>query len=290
MNTRHWLSGLLLAGWAAMASATCPETTTTLQLTEHYLTARPLPDLPAMTLQEAACSRDLLIRHASQQLGSPIGYKIALTNAAVQARFNASEPVWGFLLEGMLLANHARVPLNYAARPVFEADLLVRVKSASIAQAATPTEVLAALDQVIPFIELADLVVESPASLDATGILAINAGARLGVAGTPLAIPEDPSAQASLLQELTDMRVELTDDAGQLLASGQGRDLLEHPLNAVIWLNTALQSEGLGLQPGDLVSLGAFTSPTPPRAGTGLTLRYHGLTAASPVQLEFVEP
>ena len=51
---------------------------------------------------------------------------------------------------------------------------------------ATPEQVLVAIDQVIPFIELADLMVEAPPKLNGAAVTAINVGARLGVPGCDL--------------------------------------------------------------------------------------------------------
>ena len=90
---------------------------------------------------------------------------------------------------------HPRAPVHFLLVPkvhvptLYEADMLVRVKDASINQAKAPMDVLAAIDQVIPFIELPDLVVQAPPQLSGPAVSAINVGARLGVAGKPIAVP-----------------------------------------------------------------------------------------------------
>ena len=61
------------------------------------------------------------------------------------------------------------------------------------------------------------------------------------------------------------MQVSLTDGAGTRLGGGKGSDILEHPLNAVVWLAQALAQEGLAMQPGDLISLGSFSPCCHPR-------------------------
>ena len=63
----------------------------------------------------------------SRPVPRSIGYKAGLTNPAVQKRFNASAPVWGVLYAPMLLQDGATVDAAFGARPLFEADLLVRV-------------------------------------------------------------------------------------------------------------------------------------------------------------------
>ena len=220
-------------------------------------------------------------------MGKVVGYKAGLTNPAVQKRFNTDRPVWGKLYEGMVLANGAAVPATFGARPLYEADMLVRVKSASINHARTPMEVLESIDQVIPFIELPDLMVQAPPKLNGAGVTAINVGARLGVAGTPIAVPVTRGERYAMLDALRDMQVTLTDGSGYLLGGGKGSDVLEHPLNAVVWLAEALQKENITLKPGDLLSLGSFSPLLPPKPGLQVQANYQGLTGAQPVRVTF---
>ena len=87
------------------------------------------------------------------------------------------------------------------------------------------------------------------------GVTAINVGARLGVAGAPIAVPAYRGERFAMLKALADMNVSLTDGTGARLGGGKGSDILDHPLNAVVWLAGALAQEGLAMQPGDLISL-----------------------------------
>lgn len=240
----------------------------------------------SMTLADAACMRGKMQRALAQE-GKLIGYKAGLTNPAVQARFNTDAPVWGALFDNMLLDNGATVDAQFGARPLYEADMLVRVADAGINDAATPAEVLAHVDQIIPFIELPDLAVQEPGKLDGAGISAINVATRLGVRGTPLAVPRDASAQARLLDQLRDMQVRIVDAQGNELGGGTGSDVLKHPLNAVVWLAGALRAQGLRMQPGQLISLGSFSALLPPRPGLDATVSYGGVTGLQPVSVSF---
>ncbi len=252
-----------------------------------YLAHRPTANPPAnLDAASAACTRAKWQQQLASVAGPLVGYKAGLTNPAVQKRFNTTEPVWGALYQRMLLRNGSTVPVAFGSRPLFEADMLVRVKSAAINQARTPAEVLANVDQVIPFIELPDLMVEAPPKLNGTALSAINVGARLGVVGQPLAVPRDATARQRLLDGLQGMTVRVSDASG-VLSSGKGSDILGHPLNAVVWLTGALRQQGLQLQPGQVVSLGSFSPLSPPKAGQQVTVQYEGLPGAKPVTVNF---
>ena len=138
-----------------------------------------------------------------------------------------------------------------------------------------------------PFIELPDLLVQAPPKLNGAGVSAINVGARLGVVGQPLTVPVLRAERYALLDALRDMQVTVTDAPGTVLGQGKGSDILEHPLNAVVWLAQALQQEGITLQPGDLISLGSFSPLLPPKPGQTITVTYTGLPGAQPVRVSF---
>ena len=269
------------------APAPCVGDAQVKQWLTDYLAHRPTANPPInLDAASAACTRAKWQQQLASVAGPLVGYKAGLTNPAVQKRFNTTEPVWGALYQRMLLRNGSTVPAAFAARPLFEADMLVRVKSAAINQARTPAEVLANVDQVIPFIELPDLMVEAPPKLNGMALSAINVGARLGVVGQPIAVPRDAAARQRLLDGLQAMTVQVSDASG-VLSSGKGSDILGHPLNAVVWLSGALRQQGLQLQPGQVVSLGSFSPLSPPKAGQQVTVQYEGLPGARPVTVNF---
>ena len=196
------------------AQAECLNDAQVAELAANYVAKTPAPNFPALSDADGACTRAKLNAQLAPRLGKVIGYKAGLTNPAVQKRFNTDKPVWGKLYEGMVLASGATVDPAFGARPLYEADMLVRVKSAAINHASTPLEVLQHIDQVIPFIELPDLMVQAPPQLNGAGVAAINVGARLGVAGKPIAVPTTRGEQYALLDALERMSVTLTDGQG----------------------------------------------------------------------------
>ncbi|MBN9367127.1 MAG: fumarylacetoacetate hydrolase [Comamonadaceae bacterium] len=288
MHTKQTLITLLLGvACATGVQAECLSDAQADDLAAHYLARTPAANPEGLSDADGACTRAKFNARIAPRLGKVVGYKAGLTNPAVQKRFGTDKPVWGTLYEGMVQPSGATIDAAFGARPLFEADMLVRVKSAAVNQARTPMEVLEAIDQVIPFIELPDLLVQAPPRLNGAGVSAINVGARLGVAGQPLAVPALRAERHALLDALQGMQVTLADAQGAVLGRGKGSDILEHPLNAVVWLAQALRQEGIALQPGDLVSLGSFSPLLPPKPGLTVTATYEGLPGAQPVRVTF---
>jgi 2-keto-4-pentenoate hydratase len=266
---------LLLLLSAAPAGATeCPQYGDRVKtIAEHYLQKRAIADLRAIPDMAAArCIADWLAQVFEQQAGwgAPVGYKVGLTSKTMQERLGLDAPVWGRLTAAMLLPEGQPVPANYGARPVAEADLLVRIADAGIMEATTPGEAALHVSEVIAFIELADLVFDPETPVTAERVVAINVGARLGVVG------ESRPMTPELAAALPAMEVSLAiNGATQFAAPGSA--LLGHPLEPLVWLAAALQAEGRALEAGDLVSLGSFGPPSVPQAGQEVTVIYDGL-------------
>ncbi len=267
------------AGWAGAACLTDAETN---ELAAAYEARKPAVNPEGLSAADGECTRKKFNALLQARMGAPVGYKAGLTSAAVQKRFNHDSPVRGTLYAPMLLPAGSTVEAGFGARPAFEADLLVRVSDAAINQAKTVQDALAAIDQVIPFIELADMVVAAPPKLNGAAINAINVGARLGVTGTPIAVQRD----AAFSDSLRDMQVVLRGDGAEL-ARAPGAAILGHPLNAVLWLVQDLAREGIMLKPGDLLSLGSFSAPMPPKPGLAVEVEYLGLPGNPRVNVGF---
>ena len=251
-----------------------------------YATRTPAVTPEGMSQADGECTRAMLHKRLQAQFGPPVGYKAGLTNPAVQKRFSATAPVWGTLYASMLLNNGASVQADFGARPLYEADMLVRVSNDAINSARTPAEVMVSIDQVIPFIELPDLVVQAPPKLNGAGVSAINVGARLGVTGQPIAVPVMRAERYQLQDALRDMVVRVLADGAEV-DRGKGSDVLEHPLNAVVWLVQDLPKHGARLKKGDLVSLGSFSKLLPPKPGLAVEVLYDGLPGNPVVRVGF---
>jgi len=252
-------------------------------LLQAYRERRPAA-APALSPEEALRWQRRWLQARAALLGPPVGYKAALTSPAAQRRFGARGPVWGALFRPMLRPGpEAEVGLGEGARLLVEADLLVRVGDpGALAAARTREELAGALDAVLPFVELPDLLFAPGVPVDAALIAATGAGARLGVVGEPVPLRGSGAERAARLGAV---RVMVRDGEGRLLGRGSADALLGHPLEAVRWLRDALAAEGIALERGQLLSLGTLARPVPAREGLVVRATYRGLDPTGPVTL-----
>ena len=221
-------------------------------------------------------------------LGPVVGYKAGLTSRAAQTRIGVSHPIAGRLLRDMLYQSPAQIRADAGAHLAIEGDLLVRVGNESINRAQTDDQLLAGLEAVIPFVEVPDLLFRRGQKPNAAVLVALNVGARFGIMGEAVPLQDILSGW----QRLSEFEVALYDGAGAILARGQGKDLLGHPLKVVRWLRDTLNAQGIQLVPGDLLSLGSLTPLLPVSSGQTLHARYLGLDPgrALEVSVTVVDP
>ena len=257
------------------------------QFTGAYFDGRPMDRGFDGDLTQARELRDCLAIRLQPRLGPIIGYKAALTSEAAQKRFGVRQPVLGLLLAKMLRPQASQLPVKFGAIPLCEADLILRIGDTRINRAHDESEAMASIDAVIPFLELPDAVYGPDVSLNAASIAAVNAGARLGIIGEPIAVSEP----GLWLERLARIEAILLDEKGTVLRQGGTRAFSDHPLKIVLWIRDALVSRGKHLKKGDLLSLGSLTPPLPIRSPGSIMARYQGLDPEKriDIRVEFVK-
>lgn len=243
-------------------------------LASDYLQKKTLGGIPTgLSSSEALAAQHIFVQAISKELGRKAGYKVGLVTKANQERMGASGPVRGVLLKKMLLPNNARLPVNFAARPAVEADLVVTIKDSGINKATTLEEVAAHVAEIVAFIELPDSQFAPEQKLDGGVLEVANVGARAGVLGDRVKFKATPE----FIQAFGKMRIIFTDKSGRELVNKPADIILGHPLNALLFLVQDLKKSGEKLKAGDVISLGSPVASIPPQAGETYSLRYEGL-------------
>jgi 2-keto-4-pentenoate hydratase len=252
------------------------------KMAEQFMKKIPIAAIdPNLTLEQAKQVQADFVKALIPSFGEPVGYKAGLTNPAVQRVFGVSHPVRGTLLKNMILKSGSEVPADFGAAPLYEGDFILRVGSERINEAGTPEEALRSIDAAIPFIELPDLSYAKDVKINGPALVAANVGARFGIAGDPIPV----EASKGWMDRLKNFKLQILDEKGTVLAEGPGSALMEHPLNAVLWIRDSLKAEGKELKKGDLLSLGSLSKLTPPTPNTVVRARFIDLDPLGPVEI-----
>jgi 2-oxo-hept-3-ene-1,7-dioate hydratase len=256
-----------------MASAACPDDAAVASYLDDFKAAKVSQGFGKdITPDDARCARGKLIEALPRVLGKQVGYKALFTNTESQKRFGVSGPAWGAMFGGFMLFNSTLVYARQGAKLRYEADFIVVVKDAGLADAQSPLEALQHISALIPFIELPDIMLDgSPTGLE---LVATNAAFRGGVLGPR--IPVEPSRK--LLDALAKMDVVVSEDrTGREIGRARGNVMMGQPIRAALWLAKALKKDGIELKSGDMLSLGGFLAPAPVERGTTISVTYVGL-------------
>ena len=102
-----------------------------------------------------------------------------------------------------------------------------------------------------------------------------------GVLGNPITLADTDEWE----NRLQNLRLEMLDETGKVLASGNGSALLGNPLNVVLWIKDSLQAEGKQLKKGDLLSLGSITNFVAVKSNSTIRAQYIGLEPNKTVEI-----
>lgn len=247
---------------------------TSLDIYQHFIDKTEADAIPGLTPESALEIQKHVVYALSENWGGIAGYKAAITNPSIQEKMGIKEPLLGIFLNKMLLESPAVIKISDTTHPFAEADLLVRIKDSSINEAKTDEEILAAIDQVIPFIEIPDRLFSTKDPLNADMLTAINTGARYGVMGEPIPM--------AAIDNLNYCQVGIVYEDRSHLKTGVCSTLMGNPVNVIRWLRDKLLTLNYPLKPGTYLSLGSLTPPVPVKKGR-LTAVYTGLGTQSHV-------
>src|ERR1700689_1105123 len=227
-------------------------------------------DHPSITIEDAYAIQKAWIEIKLSEGRTVKGHKIGLTSKAMQSALNIDEPDSGVLLDDMFFADGGLVPTDRFIGTRVEAELAFIMKHRLVGPGCTMFDVLNATDFVVPALEILDTRIERIDPLtkstrkifDTIADNAANAGIVIG--GGPIRPSE------------ADLRWigALCFKNGQLEETGLAAGVLNHPATSVAWLANKIASNGLALEPGQVVLAGSFIRPIETRKGDTIQADY----------------
>lgn len=209
--------------------------------------SRTYPDI------EIADAYDIQRRWAETRVAAGakiVGHKIGLTSRAMQRASKMTEPDYGRILDDAFYNDGARIGAGTFIKPRLETELAFIMGSDLEGPNCQIYDVMRASEYIVPALEIIDYRTEVPR--DITDTIADNAAFGAIVVGGRIIRPFD-----------TDIRwVGATlSKNGVIEASGVSAAVMGHPAAGVAWLVRKLSAVGGGIEKGQIVLAGSFTSP-----------------------------
>jgi len=179
----------------------------------------------------------------------PLGWKVGLGAPASLQKLGIAAPVVGFLMQRALLPTQSTVSLKDYVKPVAEPEIAVRM-GRDLGPGAAPEAALAAIREIMPAIELADLdPVPSPDNLD-------------------IVLEGDIYQRQILLGERTRAGGSVAGLTSRVIRRGQEVNRTSNPealtgklLDTVVLVANTVAAFGEKLSAGDIIITGSITPP-----------------------------
>jgi 2-keto-4-pentenoate hydratase len=245
-------------------------------LLEEHRTRKPFAPLPApcaaRTVDEAYAVQEAFHALMAATHGAVAGYKIALTTPVMQQMVGFHEPVSGAILAKTVQQSPCTIRSTDYGRLGVECEMAVRL-AADLPVTQAPyrrDHIAAAIGAVMAAFELiddrnADYAQFAPQILSIIADNAWNGGIVLGPPATDWRAIDLAAVHGTML----------INDA--VVGEGYGRDVMGHPLDALVWLTNGLAQRGKGLSRGMVVMTGSIVATKFVHPGDTVRFRVDGL-------------
>ncbi|GAA3737055.1 2-keto-4-pentenoate hydratase [Salinactinospora qingdaonensis] len=206
--------------------------------------------LPELTLHDAYRVQVLQVQRWRGAGARVKGHKVGLTSAAMRAQLGVDQPDYGHLLDAMFHLEHLPIATGAFLQPRVEPEIAFVLKRPLAGPGITAAEAAAAVDFVLPALEIIDSRVRDwrISLIDTVADNASCGGVVLGSRPVPLSAVDLRRIAATLRRNGADV------------GAGVGGAVLGTPLNALVWLANTLGELGVTLEEGHVVLPGSVTA------------------------------
>jgi 2-keto-4-pentenoate hydratase len=221
---------------------------------ESGVPVRPLTESdPGLSVADAYAIQ--LAQVAAWTAGGAVvkGHKVGLTSAAMQRQLGVDQPDFGHLTDGMFLPEGVTAGFGRFLQPRAEPEIALVLGRALRGPGVTTAEALAAVDFVLPALEIIDSRV-ADWEITLADTVADNASSGAVVLGSrPVRLDALDLALAGCLLFRN----------GRVEGTGAGGAVLGSPVNALVWLANTLGPLGVGLDAGHVILPGSVCAAVP---------------------------
>lgn len=240
-------------------------------LFEAYSNGKPISPLTStyddLTLEDAYAIQLLQIDWFVEQGRSIKGHKVGLTSAAMQRLLGVDQPDYGHLLDDFFYLEHEPIPTGRFLQPRIEPEVAFVLKRPLRGPGVTAHEAIAAVDFVLPALEIVDSRIEDW-KIGLLDTIADNASSGAVVLGsTPTTLSDVDLRLAGAVMTHN----------GLVVGTGAGGAVLGSPLGTLVWLANTVGARGVTLEEGQVVLPGSVCAMVPVAAGDTVTATFAGL-------------
>ena len=228
-------------------------------------------DHPDMDWDDAYAIQDLIRARKEGRGHKTVGLKCGLTSYAKMKQMGVDTPVFGFVSDYMACAEGSDIQTSELIHPKVEAEICVVTKAPLKGPGCHVGAVMAAIDFVIPGVEIIDSRYRD-FKFDLKSVIADNTSASRFVIG----------GRSRNLDDL-DLRTlgVVMEKNGQIVATAAGAAVLGHPAAAIAMLANHLGARGEEIPAGTMILSGGVTEAVAVKAGDNVNLRIQSLGSTS---------
>ena len=224
-------------------------------------------DHPDMDWDDAYAIQDEIRRRKESRGHKTVGLKCGLTSHAKMKQMGVSTPVFGFVSDYMACAEGSDIKIAELIHPKVEAEICVVTKAPLHGPGCHVGTVLAAIDFVVPGVEIIDSRYRD-FKFDLKSVIADNTSASRFVVGGRARDAGD--------LDLRTLGV-VMEKNGEIVAMAAGAAVLGHPAAAIAALANHLGARGQEIPAGTFIMTGGVTEAIAVKAGDSVNVRFQDL-------------
>ena len=185
----------------------------------------------------------------------------------MQRQLGVDQPDYGHLLDRMFWPEYEPIPIGRFLQPRVEPEMAFVLARPLRGPGVTVADAIAAVDFVLPALELIDSRIRDwkIGLADTIADNASSGGVVLGSSPVPLGAADLRLAGCTLHKN------------GELAGTGAGGAVLGSPLTSLVWLANTVGARGVALEAGQVILPGSVTAAIPVGAGDTVTATFAGL-------------
>ena len=222
---------------------------------------------PDMDWDDAYAIQDEIRRRKEARGNKTVGLKCGLTSFAKMKQMGVETPVFGFVSDYMSRPDGGEIKIGELIHPKVEAEICIVTKAALKGPGCHVAAVMAAVDFVLPAVEIIDSRYRD-FKFDLKSVIADNtSSSRFVIGGRPRDLDELDLRTLGVVLEIN----------GEIKTMAAGAAVMGHPLAAVAMLVNHLGARGQELPAGTFVMTGGVTEAIGVKAGDSVNVRFQDI-------------